>query len=143
MLDFGATSMILNIETEREEDGRWIAEFPGVMVYGKTRDAAVHRVQALALRVIADRRDNGETSPILNQICTAAPEPAAIRKGSGSLSGPALDRVELEALGKRVSSSALSRANLTLSFAFHDSDEIGPRMPARTSKRTGLTLDDL
>lgn len=28
-------------------------------------------------------------------------------------------------------------------FAFHDRDEIGPRMPARPSKVTGLTPQDL
>ncbi len=28
-------------------------------------------------------------------------------------------------------------------FAFHDGDEIGPRMLARIGKRTGLTPDDL
>ena len=28
-------------------------------------------------------------------------------------------------------------------FAFHDAEEIGPRMLARIAKRTGLTPDDL
>ena len=28
-------------------------------------------------------------------------------------------------------------------FAFHDSEEIGPRMLARIAKRTGLTPEDL
>jgi predicted RNA binding protein YcfA (HicA-like mRNA interferase family) len=28
-------------------------------------------------------------------------------------------------------------------FAFHDREEIGPRMLARVAKRTGLTTDDL
>jgi predicted RNase H-like HicB family nuclease len=48
----------LLIEIDREEDGRWIAEvvdLPGVMVYGDTREQAISRVKALALRVIADR----------------------------------------------------------------------------------------
>lgn len=48
----------LAIETEQEDDGRWIAEvpsLPGVMVYGLTRDEAITRVTALALRVLADR----------------------------------------------------------------------------------------
>jgi predicted RNase H-like HicB family nuclease len=52
-----------NIEIELEDDGRWIAEIPGlpgVRVDGKTREDAVHRVQALELRVIADRLENGE-----------------------------------------------------------------------------------
>jgi predicted RNase H-like HicB family nuclease len=51
-------TMTFSIEIEREEDGRWLAEVPalaGVMCYGASRDEAVARVQALALRVIAER----------------------------------------------------------------------------------------
>ena len=61
----------MNIEIEREEDGRWIAEvpdLPGVMVYGETRDEALARVEALALRVIADRIDHGEAIPELDEL---------------------------------------------------------------------------
>jgi predicted RNase H-like HicB family nuclease len=46
------------IEIEQEEDGRWIAEIPeipGAMVYGASREDAVSRVEALALRVLAER----------------------------------------------------------------------------------------
>jgi predicted RNase H-like HicB family nuclease len=60
--------MHLTIETEREEDGRWIAEvsdLPGVLAYGSTRDQAVARAEALALRVLADRLDNAEAGPDL------------------------------------------------------------------------------
>lgn len=51
------------IELEREDDGRWIAEvptLPGVLCYGKDRDEAVAGVQALALRVIAERLEQRE-----------------------------------------------------------------------------------
>ena len=50
--------MELIVELEQEEDGRWIAEIPampGVMAYGETRDKALRAVEALALRVFADR----------------------------------------------------------------------------------------
>ena len=50
--------MNFQIEIEREDDGRWIAEvpdLPGVMVYGDDRADAVAKVQALALRVLAER----------------------------------------------------------------------------------------
>jgi len=60
----------MKIEIEKEEDGRWIAEvndLPGVLVYGKTRQEAIAKVEALALRVIADRIVNRETAPELNQ----------------------------------------------------------------------------
>jgi predicted RNase H-like HicB family nuclease len=61
----------MRIEIDREEDGRWIAEvpdLPGVMVYGTTREEAVSKVEALALRVIADRIDHGETIPELSDL---------------------------------------------------------------------------
>jgi predicted RNase H-like HicB family nuclease len=61
----------MKIEVEREEDGRWIAEIPdlpGVMVYGVSRDEALSKVEALALRVIADRLDHGETVPELSDL---------------------------------------------------------------------------
>ena len=51
------------IDQEQEVDGRWIAEvleLPGVLAYGETRTEAVARVQALALRVLADRLEHGE-----------------------------------------------------------------------------------
>lgn len=50
--------MIFTVEIEQEEDGRWIAEvvdLPGVLAYGQTPEEAQAKVQALALRVIADR----------------------------------------------------------------------------------------
>lgn len=56
-------AMELRVELEREDDGRWIAEIPslpGVMVYGDTRDDALRAVEALALRVLADRLESGE-----------------------------------------------------------------------------------
>ena len=55
----------MQIEVEREEDGRWIAEvpdLPGVMVYGQSREEAIAKVETLALRVIADRLEHGETT---------------------------------------------------------------------------------
>lgn len=51
-------SMNLTIETEQEDDGRWIAEVPelsGVMAYGATEREAVANAEALALRVLAER----------------------------------------------------------------------------------------
>ncbi len=60
--------MQLTVELEREEDGRWIAEvpdLPGVMTYGQSREEALARVQALALRVLAERLEHGETAPEL------------------------------------------------------------------------------
>lgn len=68
--------MKLRIETETEEDGRWIAEVPdvsGAMEYGKTRQEAVARVKALALRILADRLENGETVPEMTDVFSVAP----------------------------------------------------------------------
>ena len=60
--------MHLTIEVEREEDGRWLAEVPdlaGVLAYGESRDQAIARAEALALRVLADRLEHAEAGPDL------------------------------------------------------------------------------
>jgi predicted RNase H-like HicB family nuclease len=65
----------MKIEIEIEEDARWIAEIPelpGVMAYGDTREQAISRAEALALRVLADRLDHGEQIPELKQVFTVA-----------------------------------------------------------------------
>ena len=65
----------MQIEIEREEDGRWlgeIPELPGVMAYGQTQAEAVAKVKALALRVIADRLEHGEPIPELAEVFSSA-----------------------------------------------------------------------
>ena len=54
----------ITIETEREDDGRWIAEapeLPGVLAYGATEDEAKRDAEILALRVRAEQLEAGET----------------------------------------------------------------------------------
>jgi predicted RNase H-like HicB family nuclease len=60
-----ATGFSLAIEYHREEDGRWLAAIPALpgVTYGRTRRQATVAVQALALRLIADRLEHGETVP--------------------------------------------------------------------------------
>jgi len=56
--------MRLTIEIEQEEDGRWLSEvpqIPGVMVYGNSQEEAILKVQSLALHVLADKLEHGET----------------------------------------------------------------------------------
>lgn len=65
----------MTIEIEQEEDGRWIAEvpeLPGVLSYGSTRDEAIQRTQALALRVLADRIEHGEAVPDVERVFSVA-----------------------------------------------------------------------
>lgn len=67
--------MNFRVEIEQEEDGRWIAEvvdLPGVLAYGRTSSEAQAKVQALALRVLADRLEHGEAGPDLVSISFAA-----------------------------------------------------------------------
>ena len=66
--------MHLTIETEQEDDGRWIAEIPqlpGVLAYGATADEASAKAEILALRVLAERLEHGETKPIAISISLA------------------------------------------------------------------------
>jgi len=61
----------MRVEIEKEKDGRWIAEIPdlpGVMMYGQTRKEAIAKVEALALRVMADRLEHGESIPELTEV---------------------------------------------------------------------------
>lgn len=57
--------MEFEIIFDREEDGRWIAEIealPGVLAYGATKIEAQSKVEALALRVIADRIEEKQST---------------------------------------------------------------------------------
>jgi len=61
--------MNFTVESEQETDGRWIAEvpeLPGVLAYGASREEALAKAQALALRVLADRLEHGEAVATLN-----------------------------------------------------------------------------
>jgi len=67
--------MTYEIETEQEADGRWVAEIkaiPGALVYGQTKLEALQRVQALALRVMADRLEHAEANALVNVTFRAA-----------------------------------------------------------------------
>jgi predicted RNase H-like HicB family nuclease len=67
--------MKLTIETDREDDGRWIAEVPelaGVLAYGVTQEEAMAKAEALALRVLAEQLDHGEAKPIELSFAIAA-----------------------------------------------------------------------
>jgi len=66
--------MRFTIDSEQEEDGRWLAEvleLSGVLAYGETRSAAIAKVQALGLRVLADRIEHREEMPVLMNISFA------------------------------------------------------------------------
>ena len=63
--------MRFDVEVDREEDGRWIAEvpaLPGALAYGASQPEAVAKVEALALRIVADRLEHGEAVPALDNV---------------------------------------------------------------------------
>jgi predicted RNase H-like HicB family nuclease len=67
--------MNYKVETERETDGPWLGEIdllPGVTAYGLTREEAIAKTKALALRVLADRLDHGEQVPELAEVFTVS-----------------------------------------------------------------------
>lgn len=62
------------IVLEQETDGRWIAEIEtlsGAMVYGNTREEAILKVEILALRILADRLEHGESYQELDLLFAA------------------------------------------------------------------------
>ena len=65
----------MRIEVEAEEDGRYIAEvptIPGAMVYGAAANEAIRKVEALVLRLLADRIESGEESAELSEVFTVS-----------------------------------------------------------------------
>lgn len=65
----------LRIEIEQEADGRWIAEvleLPGVLAYGTSREDAIQKAEALALRALADRLEHGESIPAIAHLFASA-----------------------------------------------------------------------
>ena len=139
--------MSLRVESEIEDDGRWIADIPdlpGVLAYGATRARKPSlRAEVLALRVIADRLEHGEPVPELNGVFWRLHEPLV--GGKGPPSACRFARIGWSI--KRQSGGShrvLSRAGWPdFVFAFHDDVEIGPRMLTRIGKRTGLETSDL
>ena len=62
-----ALNMNFTLECEQEVDGRWIAEvpeLPGVLAYGSSSADAMAQAEVLALRIIADRLESGESEPV-------------------------------------------------------------------------------
>ena len=65
----------IRVEAEREDDGRWLAEVPalsGALAYGQSRDGAIAKLEALALRIVAERLEHGEPTPELKGLFEAA-----------------------------------------------------------------------
>jgi predicted RNase H-like HicB family nuclease len=59
--------MNLNLECEREADGRWLAEvpeLPGALAYGSSPEEAMTKAEVLALRVLAEQLEHGEIRPV-------------------------------------------------------------------------------
>jgi predicted RNase H-like HicB family nuclease len=65
----------MHLNVELEDDGRWLAEIPqlpGVLAYGTSPDDAAAKAQILALRVVAERLEHGESKPVDISITLAA-----------------------------------------------------------------------
>ncbi len=67
--------MNFTLECEQEDDGRWLAEvleLPGALAYGGSKDSAMAKAEALALRVLAERLEHGEAKPLAISISLPA-----------------------------------------------------------------------
>jgi predicted RNA binding protein YcfA (HicA-like mRNA interferase family)/predicted RNase H-like HicB family nuclease len=133
--------MEFSLDYELEADGRWIAEIselPGVMAYGETKRQAGDKVKALALRVLADKIDS-ESSAGMDHITFFPTVPQWPSVKASHL------RLALNNIGWAVKRQTGSHKTLARNgwpdyiFAFHDNEEIGPRMLARVSNVIKMT----
>ena len=65
----------LQIEIDREEDGRFLAsvpDLPGVMAYDTTEDGAIRKAKSIALQVLAEMIESGEDVPAPLKLLFAA-----------------------------------------------------------------------
>jgi predicted RNA binding protein YcfA (HicA-like mRNA interferase family)/predicted RNase H-like HicB family nuclease len=142
--------MRLTVEFDREADGRWIADvpkLPGVLVYGRSRKEALANAQALAFDVLASDVRHGRREPrTLMQVQFVA-RAAWMRRWSAAKARRVL--AALLRIGWRVTEQEGSHRRLErdgwepYTFAFHDRQEIGPVMPAKIAKKTGLRPEDV
>ena len=111
------------------------------MTYGATAADARAKVEALALRVLADRREHGEPVPEIEGLFEAARAFGEQRGQSGFWERCSYRLASEPAFG--LIYHALPHDHPDLVSAFHDRDGIGPRMLARIARRTGLCPEDL
>lgn len=140
--------MTFTVEIEQEKDGRWIAEIPqlpGTMAYGRTarRPCRASKrwryVFLLSASSMVNLRQSSKKSFRLQ-----LHEPMGLCEGSQGFGGVAAHRLDNQsALGGLAARIEFSPGWPDVVFAFHDAEEIGPRMLARVAKRTGLTPGDL
>ena len=80
--------------------------------------------------------------PASSMICSRPREPLAIEQGEARASGaPAAGLADQAAV--RCASDPRTQNCPDFVFAFHDDEELGPRMLARIAKHTGLKPQDL
>ena len=91
--------MNFEIECEREEDGRWLAEvpqLPGVLAYGDFPNEAMAKAQILALRVLAERLETVRPYPRPSPLALLR-DRVALDQGAPRLRGVASRRVAIQA----------------------------------------------
>lgn len=135
------------IFTDQENDGRWIAEVPslnGVLVYGETREEAIKKVKELALCVIDDRIEHGESLPTH----TKKKEFVVKENGFQSVKSErllnSLLRGGWEIKRETDLYKILSREGFPdFVFGFDDEDEIKEKILSKITRKNGLILKDL
>jgi len=130
--------MRFEVEFDREQDGRWIAEIaslPGAMAYGETRERALAAVQAIALRVLADRLENQHESLKTSVQFVCVNIGPSIR---AELVLDALKKIGWAEAGQAGAHCKLARSGYPdYIWAFSDSEQIDPKMLSRIIKHTG------
>ena len=108
--------MTFKIEVEQEDDGRWLAEvldLAGVVAYGATREEAIRLVEALALRAIADRLEDGAEVPPMNGVFSVEPTTETARRLIAAVEAePHLTPDDIQALEDAIAAGRRPRSHV-------------------------------
>ena len=134
-------------ECEHEVEDRWIAEvpeLPDVLAYDTSSGDAIAKAEVLALHGIADQLENGESEPISSSllpsiVCMSKWPSAHAKRVMAALQSTGWSNKRQTVLHRTLEHNA----NPDLVLAFHDGEEIGPRMLARSEKHLEPHLDSI
>ena len=137
--------MKFELECEREEDGRWLAEvpqLPGVLAYGATAEEAMSKAEVLACASLPIASSTARVASTPLRSASPLREPVALDESSHFLRRCSTSGGRSRDSPGHIALSGAKVGRISSSH-FMSEEEIGPKMLARIVKHTGLRPENL